>query len=201
MHPLDSDIKSSEENEKSAEKQYVGHWSISDNNKGVTKPGQPSEEDIHSTERPSTEDKSVETGKEERPLESGGSSSQEDNAGKNVEDNNRNNPETVATPSSTKKPVVQSHEERPGETIEVIEVENGSLVGVAVDENGLGDTGIAVVVQGNKGAVVALSLGLAITFLLLFFVGCRLRNVRKRLRRGRPMNSNEADYLINGMYL
>ena len=53
----------------------------------------------------------------------------------------------------------------------------------------------------NKGAVIALSLGLVISALLLFFVGCRLRTVKKRLRRGRPLNSNEADYLINGMYL
>lgn len=53
----------------------------------------------------------------------------------------------------------------------------------------------------NKGAVVALALGLAITALLLVFVGCRLRNVKRRIRRGRPLNSNEADYLVNGMYL
>ena len=55
--------------------------------------------------------------------------------------------------------------------------------------------------HSNKGAVIALSLGLCITAMLLVFVGCRLRNVKKRLRRGRPLNSNEADYLINGMYL
>lgn len=58
-----------------------------------------------------------------------------------------------------------------------------------------------IVVQSNTGAIVALSLGLIITFMLLVFVGCRLRNIRKRLKHGRPMNSNEADYLINGMYL
>jgi hypothetical protein len=55
--------------------------------------------------------------------------------------------------------------------------------------------------RSNKGAVIALALGLCITAVLLIFVGCRLRNVKKRLRRGRPLNSNEADYLINGMYL
>lgn len=53
----------------------------------------------------------------------------------------------------------------------------------------------------SQGAVVALALGLAITAILLIFVGCRLRNMKRRLRKGRPMNSNEADYLINGMYL
>ena len=51
-----------------------------------------------------------------------------------------------------------------------------------------------------QGAIVALSLGLSITAILLIFVGCRLRNVKRRLRRSR-MNSNDADYLINGMYL
>lgn len=52
-----------------------------------------------------------------------------------------------------------------------------------------------------QGPIVALSLGLAITLLLLIFVGCRLRNVKRRLRKGRALHSNEADYLINGMYL
>ncbi|CAH1792595.1 unnamed protein product, partial [Owenia fusiformis] len=56
-------------------------------------------------------------------------------------------------------------------------------------------------ISESKGAVIALSLGLCITVLLLFYVGCRLRRVQSRLRRGKPMNSNEADYLINGMYL
>ena len=58
-----------------------------------------------------------------------------------------------------------------------------------------------VILPSNKGAIVALALGLAITAILLVFVGCRLRNVKRRLRRGRPLNSNEADYLVNGMYL
>ena len=53
----------------------------------------------------------------------------------------------------------------------------------------------------NKTAVIVLAMGLGITAILLMFVGCRLRNVKRRLRKGRPMNSNEADYLINGMYL
>lgn len=63
------------------------------------------------------------------------------------------------------------------------------------------DDQTVVISRSSKGAVIALSLGLVISALLLFFVGCRLRNVKKRLRRGRPLNSNEADYLINGMYL
>lgn len=56
-------------------------------------------------------------------------------------------------------------------------------------------------VVSMQGPIIALSLGLAFTFILLVFVACRLRNVRRRLRKGRPLHSNEADYLINGMYL
>lgn len=52
-----------------------------------------------------------------------------------------------------------------------------------------------------QGPIIALSLGLGITFFLLVIVGCRFRNMKRRLRRGRPLHSNEADYLINGMYL
>jgi len=55
--------------------------------------------------------------------------------------------------------------------------------------------------DSSQGPVLALSLGLAITLLMLIFVGCRLRTVKRRLRKGRALNSNEADYLINGMYL
>ena len=51
------------------------------------------------------------------------------------------------------------------------------------------------------GPIIALALGLAFTMVLLCIVGCRLRNVRTRLRKGRPLSQNEADYLINGMYL
>lgn len=53
----------------------------------------------------------------------------------------------------------------------------------------------------SRGAVIALGLGLSVTALLLLFVGCRLRTVKTRLRRGRPLTTGEADYLINGMYL
>ncbi|XP_076441811.1 uncharacterized protein LOC143280916 isoform X2 [Babylonia areolata] len=56
-------------------------------------------------------------------------------------------------------------------------------------------------VANMQGPIIALSLGLAFTVILLVFVACRLRTVRRRLRKGRPLHSNEADYLINGMYL
>ncbi|CAI9724012.1 low-density lipoprotein receptor-related protein 11-like isoform X2 [Octopus vulgaris] len=52
-----------------------------------------------------------------------------------------------------------------------------------------------------QGPIVALALGLSFTTMLLIFVGCRLHRVKRRLRKGRALHSNEADYLINGMYL
>lgn len=55
--------------------------------------------------------------------------------------------------------------------------------------------------EKNHGAIVALVLGIVLTTVLLVLAGCRLRHFRKRYRKGRHLNSNEADYLINGMYL
>ena len=55
--------------------------------------------------------------------------------------------------------------------------------------------------DSNQGPIVALALGLGICLMLLIFVGCRLRTVKRRIRRGKSLHSNEADYLINGMYL
>ncbi|XP_003466388.3 low-density lipoprotein receptor-related protein 11 [Cavia porcellus] len=53
----------------------------------------------------------------------------------------------------------------------------------------------------EAGAVLPLALGLAITALLLFMVACRLRLVKQKLKKARPITSEESDYLINGMYL
>ncbi|XP_072437418.1 low-density lipoprotein receptor-related protein 11 isoform X2 [Chiloscyllium punctatum] len=53
----------------------------------------------------------------------------------------------------------------------------------------------------ESGAVLPLALGLAITALLLLMIGCRLQLVRHRLKKLRPITSEESDYLINGMYL
>ena len=72
---------------------------------------------------------------------------------------------------------------------------------IVIHEQSIGASVVHHEVKSNRGAVVALGLGLAVTAVLLMFVGCRLRNMKRKLRRGRPMNSNEADYLINGMYL
>uniref|UniRef100_T1J182 MANSC domain-containing protein n=1 Tax=Strigamia maritima TaxID=126957 RepID=T1J182_STRMM len=52
-----------------------------------------------------------------------------------------------------------------------------------------------------NGAVVALTLGLTLTGVLVVLVGCRLRVVRRHLRRGRSPFTHDADYLVNGMYL
>ncbi|XP_073431794.1 low-density lipoprotein receptor-related protein 11 [Dendrobates tinctorius] len=62
-------------------------------------------------------------------------------------------------------------------------------------------------VKGNghpapeAGAVLPLALGLAITSFLLLMVVCRLQLVRQKLKKARPLTSEESDYLINGMYL
>lgn len=60
---------------------------------------------------------------------------------------------------------------------------------------------VASPTDNAQGPIVALALGLSFTTMLLIFVGCRLRRVKRRLRKGRALHSNEADYLINGMYL
>ncbi|KAM9234801.1 low-density lipoprotein receptor-related protein 11 isoform 2-T2 [Dugong dugon] len=53
----------------------------------------------------------------------------------------------------------------------------------------------------ETGAALPLALGLAITALLLLMVACRLRLVKQKLKKARPITSEESDYLINGMYL
>ena len=56
---------------------------------------------------------------------------------------------------------------------------------------------------GVKGAIVALTLGIVVTVLTLLYIGCHYRHQRKLTRRHRhlPTGSNDADYLVNGMYL
>ncbi|XP_072907574.1 low-density lipoprotein receptor-related protein 11 isoform X1 [Hemitrygon akajei] len=53
----------------------------------------------------------------------------------------------------------------------------------------------------ETGAVLPLALGLAITALLLLMIICRLQLVKRKLKKVRPITSEESDYLINGMYL
>ena len=55
---------------------------------------------------------------------------------------------------------------------------------------------------GSRSAVIALSLSLTLTFILIVYLGCRYRNMRRRLgRSGKPLRGSEVDYLIDGMYL
>ncbi|XP_061560329.1 low-density lipoprotein receptor-related protein 11 [Phycodurus eques] len=53
----------------------------------------------------------------------------------------------------------------------------------------------------ESGAILPLALGLIITALLLLMIVCRLRLVRHKLKKARPLTTEESDYLINGMYL
>ncbi|XP_076023089.1 low-density lipoprotein receptor-related protein 11 [Genypterus blacodes] len=53
----------------------------------------------------------------------------------------------------------------------------------------------------ESGAILPLALGIIITALLLLMIGCRLRLVRHKLKKARPLTTEESDYLINGMYL
>ncbi|KAM8725753.1 low-density lipoprotein receptor-related protein 11 [Acanthopagrus schlegelii] len=53
----------------------------------------------------------------------------------------------------------------------------------------------------ESGAILPLALGLIITALLLLMIGCRLKLVRHKLKKARPLTTEESDYLINGMYL
>lgn len=50
-------------------------------------------------------------------------------------------------------------------------------------------------------AILPLALGIIITALLLLMISCRLRLVRHKLKKARPLTTEESDYLINGMYL
>lgn len=53
----------------------------------------------------------------------------------------------------------------------------------------------------TNSAVIALSLGLFVTALLVVLVGCRMKSFKRKIaRRGRTL-AHDADYLVNGMYL
>jgi hypothetical protein len=57
--------------------------------------------------------------------------------------------------------------------------------------------------RDTNSAVIALTLGLSITAMLIALVGCRMNSIKKRIARrgGRGSLAHDADYLINGMYL
>lgn len=97
---------------------------------------------------------------------------------------------TVLATTNTSKSATENTSKKPAKQ-ERVEVEFGEEDVVIV----------ASPTDSSQGPIVALALGLAVTMMLLVYVGCRLRNVKKRIRKGRALHSNEADYLINGMYL
>lgn len=52
------------------------------------------------------------------------------------------------------------------------------------------------------GAILSLTLGVCLTCVMSILIGCRLRVVRRRMRRGgKSPYAHDADYLVNGMYL
>ncbi|KAK7906813.1 hypothetical protein WMY93_015425 [Mugilogobius chulae] len=53
----------------------------------------------------------------------------------------------------------------------------------------------------ESGAILPLAFGILITALLLLMIGCRLKLVRHKMKKARPLTTEESDYLINGMYL
>lgn len=53
-----------------------------------------------------------------------------------------------------------------------------------------------------SGAILSLTLGMCVTGIMLLLVGCRMRMVRRRMRRGsKSPYAHDADFLVNGMYL
>lgn len=56
--------------------------------------------------------------------------------------------------------------------------------------------------RDTNSAVIALTLGLCITAMLVGLVGCRMKSIKRRIaRRGGRSLTHDADYLVNGMYL
>ncbi|CAH1118900.1 unnamed protein product [Phaedon cochleariae] len=72
------------------------------------------------------------------------------------------------------------------------------VIAYKIDEAGDLEDGMA---KTQRGAVLAVSLGLIITFIMAIMIGCRLKMVRRRIRKGGKLYAHDADYLVNGMYL
>nr|CAI5841273.1 unnamed protein product [Callosobruchus analis] len=49
--------------------------------------------------------------------------------------------------------------------------------------------------------LLTLRIGLIITFIMAVMIVCRLRMVRRRIRKGGKSYAHDADFLVNGMYL
>lgn len=57
------------------------------------------------------------------------------------------------------------------------------------------------VAETPSGAILSLTLGLIITCVMAVLIGCRLRVVRRKMRKCGKSYAHDADYLVNGMYL
>lgn len=57
------------------------------------------------------------------------------------------------------------------------------------------------VAETPSGAILSLTLGLIITCVMAVLIGCRMRVVRRRMRKCGKSYAHDADYLVNGMYL
>lgn len=56
--------------------------------------------------------------------------------------------------------------------------------------------------RDTNSAVIALTLGICITVMLVVLVGCRMKSIHRKIaRRGGRSLAHDADYLVNGMYL
>lgn len=56
--------------------------------------------------------------------------------------------------------------------------------------------------RDTNSAVIALTLGICITIMLVVLVGCRMKSIHRKIaRRGGRSLAHDADYLVNGMYL
>lgn len=106
-------------------------------------------------------------------------------------------PNTKQAKGATGSEVPHHHNDRPVQYSRLHEVANMQVSFTQVEQGGRGAE------PESGSAVLALTLGLCITGLLLVLVGCRLRLARHRLARrgGRSSLAHDADYLVNGMYL
>ncbi|ESO83005.1 hypothetical protein LOTGIDRAFT_169836 [Lottia gigantea] len=150
-----------------------------------------SEKDIVETSDEGTESTEDESNPDESKLDQDKSKTNPDESKQSTDSTESKEDQTKDTPKNTD---TGSNEESKEETDLTNEETESLLVSkerLTVDSS----------FQTAQGPIIALSLGLAFTFLLLVFIGCRLRNMKRRLRKGRVLHSNEADYLINGMYL
>ncbi|KAK6636093.1 hypothetical protein RUM43_009745 [Polyplax serrata] len=95
---------------------------------------------------------------------------------------------TVTTSTSVREEKVQHHEApKVGEHLKMTQAEGKDMDGVN---------------ERPSGAILSLTLGMCITAIMITLVGCRLRVVRKRMRRnGKSAYAHDADFLVNGMYL